>query len=68
MKHAPTIYECQHCLTIYDEAFGDESNNIPPNTSFQELTDTYECPVCNAPKEDFRLLEKGSTLYAQMPV
>ena len=68
VKDIPTIYECKHCRTIYDEAFGDETMNIPPNTSFEELTNTYECPVCNAPKEDFRLLEKGSTLYAQMPV
>ena len=68
VRDTPAIYSCKHCLTIYDGVFGDENNNIPPNTSFEELANTYECPVCNAPKEDFRLLEKGSTLYAQMPV
>ena len=68
VKDATTIYQCQHCLTIYDEAFGDESNNIPAHISFLELDNLYECSVCNAPKEDFKLLEKGSTLYAQMPV
>ena len=68
LKDTPAIYKCKHCLTIYDEVFGDESSYIPPNTSFEKLTNAYECPVCNAPKEDFRLLEKGSTLYAQMPV
>ena len=68
VKDTTTIYQCKHCLTVYDGVFGDESNNVPPNTSFEELTNTYECPVCNAPKEDFKLLEKGSTLYAQMPV
>lgn len=58
------IYQCRHCLTVYDENFGDESNNILPHTSFLSVVDTYECPVCNAPKEDFMLLEKDSTLYA----
>lgn len=67
-KDSATIYQCQHCLTIYDETFGDESNEIPPGMGFADLNESYECPVCNAPKVDFRLLEKGSTLYAQMPV
>ncbi len=66
-KDTATIYQCQHCLTIYDQTFGD-GNDIPPGTAFADLNESYECPVCNAPKEDFRLLEKGSTLYAQMPV
>src|SRR5687768_15695371 len=68
VKDTPIIYQCKHCLTIYDQAFGDESNDILPGTAFADLNESYECPVCNAPKEDFRLLEKGSTLYAQMPV
>ena len=61
-----TVYQCRHCLTIYDENFGDESNNISPQTLFTALAATYECPVCNAPKEDFMPTEKGSNLYAQM--
>ena len=68
VKDASTIYQCRHCLTVYDENFGDESNGIAINTSFAALPETYECPTCNAPKEDFKLIEKGSTLYAQMPV
>lgn len=67
-KNFGIIYQCQHCLTIYDEVFGDENNTIPAGTAFADLNESYECPVCNAPKEDFKLLEKGSTLYAQMPV
>ena len=68
VKDITAIYQCHHCLTIYDQTFGDESNDIAPGTAFSELNESYECPVCNGPKEDFRLLEKGSTLYAQMPV
>ena len=65
VKDTTTIYQCKHCLTIYDQAFGDESNDILPGTAFADLNESYECPVCNAPKEDFRLLEMGSGLYAQ---
>jgi rubredoxin len=60
-----TVYQCRHCLSIYDENYGDESNNISPQTSFIEVAASYECPVCNAPKEDFMPMEKGSNLYAQ---
>jgi rubredoxin len=61
-----TVYQCRHCLSIYDENYGDESNNISPQTSFAEVAAGYECPICNAPKEDFMPMEKGSNLYAQM--
>jgi rubredoxin len=60
-----TVYQCRHCLSIYDENYGDESNNISPQTSFAALAATYECPVCNAPKEDFMPIKKGN-LYAQI--
>jgi rubredoxin len=61
-----TVYQCRHCLSIYDENYGDESNNISPQTSFAALAATYECPICNAPKEDFMPMEKDSNLYAQI--
>lgn len=60
------VHQCKHCFSIYDEEYGDETNNIPPHTPFSELENNYECPVCSAPKEDFTPSEKGSTLYAQM--
>ena len=67
-KKAVIIYQCRHCLSRYDDEYGDESKNIPPQTAFSELNDTYECPVCSAAKEDFIPIEKGSTLYAQTQV
>lgn len=47
------VYQCQDCLTIYDEAFGDITQNISPKTMFKELLDTYECSLCEAPKTNF---------------
>ena len=65
-KKKSIVHQCKHCFSIYDEEYGDEANNVPPQTPFSELVNSYECPVCSAPKEDFTPIEKGSTLYAQM--
>ncbi|PJJ83800.1 rubredoxin [Mucilaginibacter auburnensis] len=52
------IYECSCCLTRYDKTYGDPLNDIAPGTDFEQLA-TYNCPVCDAPKSDFRLVSDG---------
>ncbi len=52
------VYQCPHCLTIYDEAEGDQSAKIQVGTVFADLPDTYCCSLCEAPKEDFIAIEK----------
>ncbi|MEM1135053.1 MAG: rubredoxin [Bacteroidota bacterium] len=47
------VHQCKDCLTIYDPTFGDITQNIEPNTSFDALPDNYECPLCEAPKSNF---------------
>ncbi|GBD98989.1 high molecular weight rubredoxin [bacterium BMS3Abin07] len=42
-------YKCSVCGYIYDE----EKEGKP----FDELPDDWTCPVCNAPKEAFELVE-----------
>lgn len=68
ITEATILHQCPHCLTVYDQNFGDDTVDIKGSTAFADLPETYQCPVCEAPKEDFKLMEKGSTLYAQMPV
>ncbi|OQZ04410.1 MAG: rubredoxin [Candidatus Brocadia sp. UTAMX1] len=46
-------YKCMICGYIYDPKFGDTDNGISPGTSFQNLPDTWVCPQCGAPKEQF---------------
>ncbi|EAZ81899.1 rubredoxin [Algoriphagus machipongonensis] len=46
-------YQCKNCLTIYDPIYGDHTQNIPAETSFDDLPIDYLCPVCDAPKADF---------------
>ena len=48
------VYQCADCLTIYDEHFGDATQNIPVETLFSELPSDYECSLCEAPKTNFK--------------
>ncbi len=48
-----TVHQCGDCLTIYDEAHGDEHNGISPGVPFAGLL-SYECPVCGSSKEAFK--------------
>jgi len=53
----PKVFQCKHCFTIYDKEYGDEINGIVAGTLFTDITG-YQCPTCNAPKEDFVEIEK----------
>ncbi|WP_406683446.1 rubredoxin [Seonamhaeicola sp. MEBiC1930] len=48
------VYQCSECLTVYSEVYGDITQNIEPNTSFDELPESYECSLCEAPKSSFQ--------------
>lgn len=47
------VHQCKDCLTVYDDQYGDESQNITPGTTFAELSDQYKCSLCDAPKSNF---------------
>jgi rubredoxin len=47
------VYQCKNCQTIYNPKYGDSSQNIEPNTSFESLKDGYKCPLCEADKSHF---------------
>ena len=44
---------CESCGFIYDPADGDPDGGIPPGTSFDDIPDSWFCPVCGARKRDF---------------
>jgi rubredoxin len=48
------VHQCKICFTVYDPAYGDELNNVPPGVPFDKLPDDYCCPVCESPKEIFK--------------
>lgn len=54
------IYQCKYCFTVYNEAFGDAENNIAPGTSFNNLPESYHCPLCESGKNNFVTINETS--------
>ncbi|WP_044208577.1 rubredoxin [Flammeovirga sp. OC4] len=52
-----SVYQCQNCLSIYDESMGMPDEGIPENTKFEFLPSSFCCPTCEGPKEDFIEIE-----------
>jgi rubredoxin len=46
-------YMCESCGFIYDPEIGDPDGGIPPGTAFEDIPETWFCPVCGARKRDF---------------
>lgn len=47
-------YECEVCGYVYDPAEGDSASGIAPGTSFEDLPETWVCPMCGVPKDQFK--------------
>ena len=50
-------YKCAVCGYVYDPEVGDPDGGIEPGTSFEDLPDDWVCPICNAGKEEFEIVE-----------
>jgi len=46
-------WKCSVCGYVYDETTGDPKAGIPPGSLFENLPETWTCPVCGAGKEAF---------------
>ncbi|MBR1600532.1 MAG: rubredoxin [Alphaproteobacteria bacterium] len=46
-------YVCSICGYVYDPGVGDETQNIPAGTAFEDLPDTWKCPRCKQHKTKF---------------
>lgn len=47
----PTKYQCDICAYIYDEKRGEPHRGIRPGTKFEDLPDSYTCPICGMDKK-----------------
>lgn len=48
-------YTCSVCGYEYVPAEGDTQAGVPEGTPFDKLPDDWICPVCGAPKAEFKL-------------
>ena len=46
-------WKCVVCGYVYDPGAGDPDSGIAPGTPFDEIPDSWECPVCGAKKTEF---------------
>ena len=51
-------YICNICTAIYDPVVGDPEHGIPAGTPFEDIPDTWVCPICGVTKENFKPLEE----------
>lgn len=49
-------YICTVCDWVYDPEIGDPESGIEPGTKFEDIPDSWVCPVCGVGKEDFEEL------------
>ena len=53
-KPEPSRYVCTVCGYVYDPVKGDPKNGVKPGTEFNDLPDSWVCPVCFATKSMFK--------------
>lgn len=46
-------YVCVVCGYEYDPEIGDPDGDIAPGTNFEDIPDSWVCPLCGVTKEDF---------------
>ena len=46
-------YVCDVCGYIYDENTGEPEMDVTPGTKWDEVPDTFKCPLCGVGKDDF---------------
>lgn len=56
-------FQCAHCLSIYDPAYGDALAAVSPGLEFADLPEDYACGLCGAPKKDFTLANRTRINY-----
>jgi len=47
-------YVCDLCGYEYDPNTGDPEGNIKPGTRFEDIPETWVCPLCGVSKDGFK--------------
>jgi rubredoxin len=58
MTNPEEMWQCQtvNCGYIYDPEKGDRKGKIPKGTRFEDLPESWKCPICGGTKKCFRPL------------
>jgi flavin reductase (DIM6/NTAB) family NADH-FMN oxidoreductase RutF/rubredoxin len=52
-KAAMKRYVCNVCGYVYDPEKGDPESGLAPGTPFEQIPESWVCPVCGAPQSEF---------------
>ncbi|MCF0226004.1 MAG: rubredoxin [Methanobrevibacter sp.] len=47
-------WKCILCGYVYDSEKGEPDEGIEPGIKFEDLPDSYKCPMCSASKDMFK--------------
>lgn len=50
-------YQCSVCGWIYDPEVGDPDGGIAAGTPFEQIPDSWVCPMCGAAKSEFTKID-----------
>lgn len=50
-------YVCIVCGYVYDPAEGDPDNGVAAGTSFDDIPESWVCPLCGVGKDQFEVQE-----------
>lgn len=58
-----SVYQCEVCGFVYDEAVGLELEDIEPGTRWEDIDDDWICPDCGVKKDRFKKKQSMSEFY-----
>ncbi len=61
---ARSVYQCPNCFTVYDEHYGDPSQGILANTTFEDLPEDYCCSTCETPKSEIEKMDNFKVMLS----
>ena len=59
-QDAAFLYQCNRCLTVYNELIGEVHNHISPGTPFKNLPEDYCCALCEENKSNFTRIDQSA--------
>lgn len=51
-------WKCKVCGYVYDPEKGDPDSGVEAGTAFEDIPDTWVCPVCGVEKSMFEVIEE----------
>lgn len=51
------IYKCKICGYVYDNELGDPISGIREGTLFNDIPESWSCPLCGANTSEFEQIE-----------